>query len=52
MAEPVHSGSSPIKNDSRLQDIRKLIHDKTISLEAFLKEYDTKAEILESVCVR
>jgi len=37
-------------NDSRLQDMRKLTHDKTISLKDFLKEYDTKAEILDSVC--
>lgn len=37
-------------NDSRLQDIRKLARDKTISLDAFIKEYDTKSEILDSVC--
>jgi F-type H+-transporting ATPase subunit alpha len=37
-------------HDSRLQEIRKLTHDKTISLDKFLEQYNTKAEILDSVC--
>lgn len=39
-----------IRNDSRLDDVRKLIADPNLSLESFLKEYDTKAGILDSVC--
>ncbi len=39
-------------NDSRLQDIRKMTHDQTMSLENFIKEYDSKSEIIDSVCQR
>jgi len=39
-----------IINDSRLADIRKLIADKSVSLEYFLKEYNKKTSILDSIC--
>ena len=37
-------------NDSRLQDIRKMTHDKTVSFKSFIDEYNTKTDILESIC--
>lgn len=37
-------------NDSRLQDIRKMIAEDNIGLDDFLKEYDGKSGILDSVC--
>ena len=37
-------------NDSRLDDIRKLVADDHVSLDAFLKEYESKVNILDSVC--
>lgn len=39
-----------IMNDSRLDDIRKTVADQSVSLESFLKEYDTKKNILDSIC--
>jgi len=37
-------------NDSRLEDIRKLIADKSVSFGSFIREYDKKSSILDSVC--
>jgi F-type H+-transporting ATPase subunit alpha len=37
-------------NDSRLEDVRKTLKEPGLKLETFIKEFDTKSNILDSVC--